>query len=292
MPQEEIGENMNREQVAKPALRNYMRWTLPLTWIFLAGLPLCADVCNPADLQGPYGFQLSGETTISGESKPVTNIGRMVLAGDGGISGYSTVMFAGYLLGNPITGTYEARWDCAVTWSLQDDSGAFQHFSGVATPGGGKVHFSQTDPVGAQKGVMARIPVACKTADLRKAYAFTMAGSTIPMLPGEASSTIAAKGSIQADENGNYKLAPEGGPPLTTDVAIEVDAECVVDIELTLPAADAPIATPMKLRGVLTDEGKQILAIQTDPGAMVSATFTALTRPDPVVSPGLAPPLQ
>jgi hypothetical protein len=283
---------MNWEQIARPASRNYMRSTLSLTWIFLMGLPLCADVCNPADLQGPYGFQLSGETTISGESKPVTNMGRMVLAGDGGISGYSTAMFAGFLLGNPITGTYEARWDCTVTWSLQDDSGAFQHFSGVATPGGGQVHFSQTDPGGPQDGIMARTPAACKTADLRKAYAFTMAGSSIPMLPGEASSTVAAKGSIQADENGNYKLAPEGGPPLTTDVAIEVDAECIVDIELTLSAADPQTVTPVKLRGVLTDEGKQILAIRTDPGAMVSATFTALTRPDPGVSPGLAPPLQ
>jgi len=68
------------------------------TLISALGLPLCADVCNPNDLQGSYGFQLSGETATSGDSKPVANLGRIVLARDGGISGYSTVMFAGFLL--------------------------------------------------------------------------------------------------------------------------------------------------------------------------------------------------
>src|SRR5579871_394680 len=133
-----------------------MRFSLLLILISALGLPLWADVCDPKDLQGTYGFQLSGETTISGQSKLVANVGRMVLAGDGEISGYSTVMFAGMLLGNPITGTYEARSDCTISWSLQDDSGAFQHFSGIATSDGKKVHFGQTDPGGAQRGTMAR----------------------------------------------------------------------------------------------------------------------------------------
>jgi hypothetical protein len=40
-------------------------------------------------------------------------------------------MFAGYLQGNPITGSYELRTDCTLTWKLQDDSGAFQLFTGT-----------------------------------------------------------------------------------------------------------------------------------------------------------------
>jgi hypothetical protein len=239
------------------------------------GLPLCAEVCNPKDLQGPYGFQLSGETTISGESKPIANIGRIVFAEDGKSSGYSTVMFAGFLLGNPITGIYEAHWDCTISWSLQDDSGAFQHFSGVATSDGKRVDFSQTDPGGAQHGTMARTSDECKVADLRNEYAFTLSGSTTPMLPGESSNTVAAKGLIHADENGIFKLALSDNLAAMTDVTIAVDAGCIVDIELTLPAAGSATAIPTTLRGVLTDAGKEILAIETDPGAMVSATFTA-----------------
>jgi hypothetical protein len=238
-------------------------------------LPLCADVCNPTDLQGPYGFHLSGETTISGHSMPVANIGRMVLAADGGISGSSTVMFAGYLLGNPVTGTYEARSDCTITWSLQDDSGAFQHFSGVATSDGTKVQFSQTDPGGAQHGTMARTSVECKTADLRSQYAFTLAGSTTPMVPGDTSSTIEAKGLIQSNGNAGFRMALSDSSTAMTDVTITVDTECNVDIGLTLPTTGSATSIPTILRGVLIDGGAAILAIETDPGAMVSATFTA-----------------
>jgi hypothetical protein len=81
----------------------FMRLAL-LTPILALGLPLCAEICNPTDLQGTYGFRLPGETNISGEPKPTTNIGRILLAEDGRITGYSTAMFAGYLLGNPVTG--------------------------------------------------------------------------------------------------------------------------------------------------------------------------------------------
>lgn len=250
------------------------RLALLLTLTLAFGLPLCAEVCNPEDLQGPYGFQLSGETNISGDSKPTANIGRIVLAGDGKISGYSTAMFAGYLLGNPVTGTYEAHWDCTITWSLQDDSGAFQHFSGVATSDGKRVNYSQTDPGGAQHGAMARTSAECKASDLQNHYAFALSGSTTPMLPGEVSSTIAAKGLIQADENGGFKLALSDNWAAPTEVTITVDAACTVDIGLTLPATGAGTGLPMMLRGILIDDGKEILAIETNPGAMVSATFS------------------
>jgi len=252
-----------------------MRLALLLISISALGPPLCAEVCNPKDLQGTYGFQLSGETNISGQSKPVANLGRLVLAGDGGISGYSTVMFAGYLLGNPVTGTYEARWDCTITWSLQDDSGAFQHFSGVATSDGKRMHFSQTDPGGAQHGTMARTSVECKASDLRNEYAFTLSGTTVPMVPGGTSNTVTAKGLIKAGENAGFKLATGDDTTAMTDVTIAVNAECIVDIELTLPATGAGTTIPTMLRGILIEEGKEILAIETDPGAMVSATFTA-----------------
>jgi hypothetical protein len=181
-------------------------------------------------------------------------------------------------LGNPVTGIFEAHWDCTISWSLQDDSGASQHFSGVADSDGKTVHFQQTDPGGAEHGTMARISAECKTADLQKAYAFTLSGTTIPMAPGESSSTVDAKGLIKADEQANFKLTlkgPSGASSISTDVDITVDAQCVVDIALALPAEDGSATTPMKLRGVLIDEGKGILAIETDPGAMVSAAFTA-----------------
>jgi hypothetical protein len=257
------------------AVRRLQGLAVILISISVLALPLCADVCNPADLAGVYGFQLSGDTAISGESKPVASLGRIVLSEDGLISGYSTVMFAGYLLGNPVTGTFESHWDCTITWILQDDSGSFQHFSGVAATGGRSVHFSQTDPGGAQRGTMARIPTECKASDLRNEYGFTLSGSTIAMVPGETPGTVTVKGLIQGHENGGFKLSLGDNSTVVTDVAITVDAECIVEIKLTLPAPGAGTAVPTMLRGVLIDGGKQILAIETDAGATVLATLTA-----------------
>src|SRR5271155_586859 len=96
----------------------------------LAATACAADVCDPAKLEGAYGFELSGQTNISGESKPVVSVGRLVFDGQGVVSGYSSINFSGFFLGNPVTGKYEAHTDCTITWTLQDDSGAFQNFDG------------------------------------------------------------------------------------------------------------------------------------------------------------------
>jgi hypothetical protein len=53
---------------------------------------------------------------------------------------------------------------------LQDDSGGYQHFSGTLSPDGTRVQFKQTDPGGAQRGVMQMTSDTCSAADLRKKY--------------------------------------------------------------------------------------------------------------------------
>jgi hypothetical protein len=247
-----------------------------LACVFLLGVPLrAADICNPEALQGTFGFQISGNTTISGESQPVTSIGRIVLDGEGGISGYSSVMFAGLLLGNPVTGTYEASKDCTVSWSLQDDSGAFQHFSGVATADANRVRFRQTDPGTAQNGVLARTADACKISDLRQDYDFQLSGSFTPMSPGDAAATLDAKGRIASDAKGNFILTLLGNPAAKTLVTVTVDPDCTAHFDLALPSEDGKTPALLTLRGIVVDGAKQILAIQTDPGWMLSAKFTA-----------------
>ena len=196
-----------------------------------------ANVCSETELQGPYGALLSGVTRIAGTPKPAVGLARLAFNGDDKtVSGYSSVSFDGLLLGNPVTGTYEIKSDCTMTWSLQDDSGAFQHFSGTVTPGGNKVEFRQTDPDTGQRGIMERTSDACTEADLKPRYAFTMAG---------------VKGVVNTD----------------TDMTFTVDSDCIVHIVFGDDETN--------LRGVLVNSGAEILAIQTDPGKTVSARFTA-----------------
>jgi hypothetical protein len=130
-----------------------------MNWLFLLILPSglaaqAADVCDPADLVGPYAFQLTGWTDISGTPEPTAGLGRIAFDGRGNLSGTASATFNGLLLGNPVMGSYEANSDCSVIWKLQDDSGGFQNFSGTVSADGTRVQLAQ-DGEEAEPSLMA-----------------------------------------------------------------------------------------------------------------------------------------
>ncbi len=231
-----------------------------------------ASVCDPRKFAGAYGVQLSGNTTISGAPTPVAVIGRLEFDDQGAVTGYMSVNFTGYLLGNPVTGKYDAHTDCSINWSLQDDSGAFQHFSGTITGDTPRVEFRQTDPGGAGNGIMMRTPDNCSVATLKKRYIYSLAGSTTPMLAGETSHKVSSSGAIDVS-GGKITVTPDG-PRAASDGTVEVDSKCIVTMDLTFSMADSDTKVPVKLRGVVVDDGKEIRAIQTDPGTTVIAKFS------------------
>jgi hypothetical protein len=248
-----------------------MKWLLLLAVVYQAH---SADVCDPRKFAGAYGVQLSGSTSISGSPTPVAAIGRLVFDGTGSVSGYMSVNFTGYLLGNPVNGTYDAHTDCSLNWSLQDDSGAFQHFSGTMTGDFLRVQFRQTDKGGADHGLMVLTPKVCNVAALHKRYTYSISGSTTPMLAGETAHAVSSSGAVDVDGTGNLALTPDG-PHAATTGTVEVDSQCVATMQLTLSVGDSDAQVPMKLRGILIDDGKEILAIQTDPGTTVTARFSS-----------------
>jgi hypothetical protein len=216
--------------------------------IFLVALSIpawAANICAESEVQGPYGAQLSGITTIAEAPKPSVGLARLVFNADKSVTGYSSVSFDGLLLGNPVTGTYEIRSDCTMSWSLQDDSGGYQHFSGTVAPGGNRGEFHQTDPDTGQHGIMMRTSDACTAADFQARYSFTLSGASI-------------KHVLNATPDGKFTTSDGAG-------TFAVDSDCVVHIEFG----------DMKLRGILVNKGAEILAIQIDPGKTVSARFTA-----------------
>ena len=178
-----------------------------------------SEVCNPTKLIGRYAYQLSGSTTISGAPKPTASLGRITFDGSSSVSGTASATFSGVRLGNPVTGTYEAKSDCSVTWKLQDDSGAFQNFSGTLSPDGTRVQFRQTDLGGAQRGIMPKTSDTCSAADLQKRYRFTISASTTPMRSGGVAHTISTQGTLDVADNGSF----------------QADSDCSVHFVLTLP---------------------------------------------------------
>jgi hypothetical protein len=214
-----------------------------------ASITQAANVCGESEVLGPYGVQTSGVTRIAaGTPKPAVSLARLVLNADKTISGYSSVNFDGLLLGNPVTGTYEIKSDCTMSWSLQDDSGAYQRFSGTVTPGGNRVEFQQADPDTGQHGIMERTSDACTAADFGARYSFTLSGASI-------------KHVLVAAPDGTFTTLDGSSG------TFKVDSDCIVHIEF----GDGET----KLRGILVNKGAEILAIQIDPGKTVSARFTA-----------------
>lgn len=231
-------------------------------------LPAAAESCNPANLVGAYGFQLSGSTTISGDAKPVASIGRIEFDGGSALSGTASVNFAGYFLGNPVTGSYEAKADCSIAWTFQDDSGGFQHFAGSLTPDLQRGTFRQTDSGGARNGALVKMPSQCSIGDLQGSYNFSITGGAIPMLAGDIAHKISYQGSLTADANGNLVVDGVNGGSGTPGGTASVDPTCFVQISL-IPSP----GTSINLRGVLVAGGKEIMVIETDPGTTVNGRF-------------------
>lgn len=214
--------------------------------LLVAALPAWSQVCGNFDLAGAYGFQLSGTSTISGAPKPIAAIGRLVFETGGRVSGTSSVNFGGLFLGNPVTGAYAQSADCSVTFDLQDDSGAWQHFRGTLTPGGERARFQQTDEGAGARGVLAKLPASCGADSVNGNYAVTIDGR---------------RTTTSADGRGN--LSWKSGESVNSGT-YSVDSDCFAEIQFGI-----------KLRGVVVDGGKTVLAVETDPLKVATATFTA-----------------
>jgi hypothetical protein len=224
-------------------------------------LPAAAAVCGLTDIEGAYGFQLSGSSTISGRPSPVGGVGRLVFEGNRRtVSGYSSVNFNGFFLGNPVNGSYEFESDCTLTWSMQDDSGAFQHFKGTAQSGGARVDYVQTDNGSGSKGTLRKLAPVCNAGAVQGQYRFSMSGSTTPFAGGAPVSE--SRGTTVAADGAGHLAITRGTEKEAA--AYTVDSDCFVQIDFA----------NMKLRGIVVDGGNTVLAMQTDPEHVASATLS------------------
>ncbi|MBZ5618674.1 MAG: hypothetical protein LAQ69_08130 [Acidobacteriia bacterium] len=250
------------------SLTNYGRLA-PVLLSLVSFRAFGADICAATDIHGPYGFQLAGTTTISGAETPIAVVGRLVFDGKDGISGVSSVNFNGLFLGNPTTGNYEINTDCTMTLNLQDTSGAFQHFSGKAAPGGNRVEIHQSDPGTGERGLLVRTADGCSVAGFSGQYNFTVSGSATPLASEGSKGSGSAKALVQADGAGNLVILRGN---VKTSGTYTVDSDCFVQMDLGL--ADGDTSALMKLRGVLVNGGKEVLAVETDPEQVAAVRFS------------------
>lgn len=227
-----------------------------------------AEVCDPAEFHGVYGFQLAGPATISGNPQPVVSVGRLVFDGQGGVSGVSSVSFTGLHLGNPVTGMYEAGADCSASWSLQDESGNHQHFAGTMTADGRRIQFRQTDPGSPSQGTLSKTADTCHDGDFQPRYRCTLSGRSIDIDAGQVSGSVSVTGMLERSGN-QLTLRPSSGNAAPSSGNVEVGDDCFVQPHLAVPVAVAD-SVETNFRGMLVDGGKQLLGMAVDPGTAVS----------------------
>jgi len=242
-------------------------------WIF--ALPVAhAAVCDPKAFHGAYGLSLTGTTTIGGPKRPVAVVGRLVLDDSGNLSGISSTSFTGLILGNPARGKYEAHFDCSVAWTLQDDSGNFQHFSGTMSADDGHVAFRQTDPGGAGNGILRRTMDGCSVSSLAGTFTVTASGRTVDVNTAVDSGRVSVRGVLIADGAGNLYFDSGPDEPALGVGSYEVQDDCFVKLVMELPA-DGNQAASMHFRAIVVDNGREVLGIQTDPGTVVALRLVA-----------------
>ena len=246
-----------------------VRRFLYLLLALIFGTPVTRGaVCDANAFQGPYGFSLTGTTTIGGPARPIAVLGRLVLDGSGNLTGISSATFTGLTLGNPVRGTYEAHWDCSVTWNLQDDSGSYQHFAGTMTPHGEHIVFRQTDTGGAEEGIMLRTMDGCSASILAGKFNLSISGATIDINTAAESGRVSFTGLLIADGAGALSLATRSDVPAVTAGTYDVHDDCFV--ELTLDLRVGSKMETMHFRAIVVEKGREVIAIQTDPGTVVA----------------------
>jgi hypothetical protein len=227
-----------------------------------------AAVCDPNAFQGAYGFSLTGPTTIGGPTRPIAVVGRLVLDGAGNVSGISSASFTGLPFGNPVRGTYEAHWDCSVTWNLQDDSGNYQHFAGTITPNGEHIAYRQADPGGAEDGIMLRTMDGCSDSSLAGKFTLSISGATLDVDTAVESGRVSFTGLLNADGAGRFSFATRPDLPTPAAGTYAVRGDCFAELTLELRLGSKTETT--HFRAVLVENGRQVLAVETDPGTVVA----------------------
>jgi hypothetical protein len=226
-----------------------------------------AAVCDPRVFQGAYGLFLTGDATIGGSTRPAVVVGRLVLGDAGNLSGISSTSFMGLILGNPVTGRYEVQADCSVTWSLQDVSGAFQHFAGTMSDDGDHVAFRQTDPGGARNGSLLRTMNGCSESSLTGEFNLAVSGRTVDVGTAVETGRISFSGVLIADGAGGLTFPSGSKEPPVTAGTYNVQDDCFVELDLKLASGNETVAT--HFRTILVERGRKVVGIQTDSGSLV-----------------------
>ena len=131
-----------------------------------------------------------------------------------------------------------------------------------------RVQLRQTDPVGSLNGTMVKSSGACQDVNFRPRYHFILSGKSIDINTGQVSASFSSGGFIE-NHGGDLTIMATEKSGDSGKGSADVDDDCFVRLRFTISVADAN-PTEMNFRGILVNDGRELLGMAIDPGTAIS----------------------
>lgn len=268
-----------------------------VTGLSLAPSALAVNGCANSYLNGNYALQFSGvsapgiasgiggvavpaslalsykQDASNGNSgvAPMAGAARLVLDGNGNITGYSSENMAGQWIQGNVTGTYVVNTDCTFSFAIADSSGNTENFSGVLTGQSSAAMVLQTDPGSGVSGTLRSARGLCQTADLFGSFGLQYSGTTLP-----SNSVYSSVGMVTFDGQGNLTAAETrfsagASSQVQSTGSIVVNPDC----SFTMSLSSLSPSGAMNFFGIASADNKQLSIVQSDAATAVTGSMTS-----------------
>jgi hypothetical protein len=226
-------------------------------------------VAVPASMALSYQQDASNGTNAVA---PMAGAARLILDGNGNITGYSSENMAGQWIQGNVSGTYVVNTDCTFSFAITDSNGNMQNFSGVLTGQSSAAMVLQTDPGTGVSGTLKSARGLCQTSDISGSFGIQYAGTALP-----ANSPYNSVGVITLDGQGNLTAA-ETRFSAGSSSQVQSAGSIVVNSDCSFTMALSSVSTSggaMNFFGIASADNKQLLIVQSDAATAVTGTMTS-----------------
>jgi hypothetical protein len=244
-------------------MKHFAMLVLMMFCSFQAHSQTTSGGCTNSSLNGTYFYLLTGEVT-SGFS-PYAELGKLVLDGQGGVSGQSKASIGGVLRSSSLPGSYAVMGNCIGTMNLSVNSQAGIAFDFQIVAGGHGALIAFASSGGVLTGRAYRSSGQCGNQSLASTYAYGLAG-VVPATYGTVE--FSDVGQTSFDGRGGLTVASRaniGNGPFSVNGtgAYSVASDCGGIAQVT---AQSSVMNYV----IAVVEGRGVLFLETDGGTTVS----------------------
>lgn len=234
--------------------------------VSITGVPAAsAATCSNASINGTYGILSTG---LDGSLQPATGINQVTVDGNGNATGVATKSLNGTIVQYTFTGTYQINKNCTgkAAWTNQDKQ--TEHDNIYLNSGNQGAFLIQTDSNHVQTSVaVAEGTATCSNAGVKHTYSFEFTGF-YAVGQSAVAGQITLNGSGGATGLATFTLHGKINGPVPLSVTYQINSDCTGTAQITpkgLPAINLAL--------VVVNADKEIMAVETDTGTIVSGTL-------------------